>query len=356
LLTGITASLEFVSTRLAQGRSGDAERYISAAMGAATRAAALTHRLLAFSRQQTLEPAVVDPNRLITGMEELIRRTTGPGIAFGSVLRPDVGACFVDPNQLENAILNLCLNARDAMPDGGQLTIETDVDEARHDDSDLADGDYVVVSVTDTGTGMSPEVAARAFDPFFTTKPAGKGTGLGLSMIYGFAKQSNGHVRVESQVGEGTTVTIYLPRRDAEALSEPAANPPRAARRAVAGWTVLVVEDEPIIRMLVGDTLSELGYQAIEAGDAASALRVLESDARVDLLITDFGLPGAMNGKQMADAARRRRPDLKVLFITGYADNAAIASGDLERGMHVLAKPFAMETLAARIQTMVDAA
>jgi PAS domain S-box-containing protein len=358
LLAGISGSLELMRMRLAQGRINDVERYVNAALGATSRAASLTHRLLAFSRRQTLEPKVVDANRLVADMEELVRRTIGPTVALETVFAAGLWSCYCDPNQLENAILNLCINARDAMPDGGNVTLETAntwIDDAGSHERDLPPGQYVAVCVSDTGTGMSPEVVARVFDPFFTTKPAGKGTGLGLSMIYGFARQSEGQVRIYSEVGQGTTVKIYLPRHHGKPSSDTSRIPERLeAPRAEEGETVLIVDDEPTVRMLVADTLGELGYQAIEAGDAASGLRVLESDAHIDLLITDIGLPGGMNGKQMADKAREQRPDLKILFITGYAENAAILNGDLGPGMQVVSKPFAMDKLAARIKTIID--
>jgi CheY-like chemotaxis protein len=291
-------------------------------------------------------------------MEELVRRTVGPGIVIETILSAGLWPCFCDPNQLENAILNLCINARDAMPEGGRVTIETANtwvdDQAAAIERDMPPGQYVAVSVSDTGTGMAPDVMARAFDPFFTTKPTGKGTGLGLSMIYGFAKQSGGQVRIYSEMGRGTTVKIYLPRHHGKAGEGNLADSRTDLPRASTGETVLVVDDEPTVRMLISDTLAELGYQAIEAGDAASGLKVLESDARVDLLITDVGLPGGMNGKQMADAARARRPKLKVLFITGYAENAAISNGHLEPGMHVLSKPFPMDKLAVRIRSIIE--
>jgi CheY-like chemotaxis protein len=273
------------------------------------------------------------------------------------VLAAGLWPCFCDPNHLENALLNLCINARDAMPDGGHMTIETAntwVDQPAASARDMERGQYVAICVTDTGTGMSPEVVGRAFDPFFTTKPAGKGTGLGLSMIYGFAKQSGGQVRIYSEVGQGTTVKIYLPRHSGAPFEEQNGHDERELPRAERGETVLVVDDEPTVRMLVGDTLADLGYQAIEAADPASGLKVLESDVKIDLLITDFGLPGGMNGKQMADRARERRPTLKVLFITGYAENAAISNGHLEPGMHVLSKPFPMDKLAARIRAIIE--
>jgi PAS domain S-box-containing protein len=356
LLTGITGSLELMKTRLAQGRIGDLDRYISAAQGAANRAAALTHRLLAFARRQPLDPKPTSPNRLIADMEELVRRTVGPEIMVETVLAIGLWPTLCDPNQLENAILNLCINARDAMPSGGRLTIETAntwLDERGARERDMRPGQYVAICVTDTGTGMPPEVVARAFDPFFTTKPLGQGTGLGLSMIYGFAKQSEGQVRIYSEEGAGTTMRIYLPRHRGEVDEE--ATPPKLseAPRAQAGETVLIVDDEPTVRMLVTEVLDELGYAAIEAADGTSGLKVLQSDVRIDLLITDVGLPKGINGRQMADAARKGRPMLKVLFITGYAENAAVGDGHLEPGMHLLTKPFAMEMLASRIKTII---
>ncbi len=358
LLAGITGSFELLRTRVAQGRINDLERYITAGLGAASRAASLTHRLLAFSRRQTLQPVPVDANRLIVGIEDLIRRTVGPAIIVETVSAVGLWSCFCDPNQLENALLNLCVNGRDAMAEGGRLTIETAnawLDDAGARERGIPKGQYVSVCVTDTGIGMPPEVVARAFDPFFTTKPLGMGTGLGLSMIYGFAQQSGGQARIYSEAGTGTTVKIYLPRHLGKEAEEIAAPQAQEVPRAQDGETVLVVDDEPIVRMLISDTLAELGYRAIEAGDGASGLKVLQSDVRIDLVITDVGLPGGMNGRQMVDAARTRRSDLKVLFITGYAENAAIGNGHLEPGMHVLTKPFAMEKLAARVKAIVAA-
>jgi PAS domain S-box-containing protein len=356
LLTGITGSLELIGTRVAQGRYGEVDRYLTAAQGAARRAAALTHRLLAFSRRQTLDPRPTDVNRLLAGMTELIRRAVGPSIEIDTVAATGLWATLVDPGQLENSLLNLCINARDAMPDGGRIVIETAnrrMDHATAAAHDLLPGQYISLCVSDNGTGMSPDIVARAFDPFFTTKPIGKGTGLGLSMIYGFARQSGGHARIYSEVGQGTTVCIYLPRHQGPA--EDAGELPGIADapRAKAGDTILVVDDEPSVRMLVTETLQDLGYEAIEATDGPSGLRVLQSDKRIDLLVTDVGLPGPMNGRQMADAARVNRPDLKILFITGFAENAVIGSGHLDPGMHVLTKPFAMETLASRIKELI---
>ena len=356
LLTGITGSLELLRMRLAQGRTEGVDRFAVVAQGAAERAAALTHRLLAFARRQTLQPEVVDTNRLIAGMEELVRRTVGPEIALEAVLAADLWLTRCDPNQLESALLNLCINARDAMPDGGRLRIETAnvrVGQRASRELDLAPGDYVAISVTDTGTGMAPEVAARAFEPFFTTKPIGLGTGLGLSMIYGFVRQSGGQVRVRSEPGRGATLRIKLPRHQGEvaAVAEPA--PPVAAPRTEAGETVLVVDDEPAVRMLVTEVLRELGYAPVEAADGPEALAVLRSPARLDLLVSDVGLPGGMNGRQLADAARQLRPGLKVLFITGYAENVALRHGQLEAGMQVLTKPFTLEALASRIRQII---
>jgi PAS domain S-box-containing protein len=357
LLTGITGSFELLSARLAQGRYSDADRYIGIGLGAAKRAASLTHRLLAFSRQQTLAPVPTDINRLASSMEELIRRTVGPEVSVEIVATVGLWTTLVDPNQLENALLNLCLNARDAMASGGRLTIETAnrwVDERASRERELPRGQYVSLCVSDTGTGMTPDIVEKAFDPFFTTKPLGQGTGLGLSMIYGFAKQSGGQARIYSEPDEGTVVCIYLPRFNGDAL-ETETQPgfdgrvEPGARRG----TVLIVDDEPSVRVLVTDVLEQLGCAVIEAADGASGLRILRSDVKIDLLISDIGLPGGLNGRQMMDAARDIRPDLKVLFITGYAENAVMRNGQMETGMQVMSKPFAIDDLAARIKTML---
>ena len=358
LLTGIIGSLELLQARVAQGRTADAGRFVEAAQGAAKRAAALTHRLLAFSRRQTLEPKATDVNRLVAGMEDMVRRTLGPAVTLEVVSDAGLWTTLVDPGQLENGLLNLCINARDAMPDGGRLMVETGnvrVDARAALERDMPAGAYVSLSVSDTGAGMSPAVIERAFDPFFTTKPIGQGTGLGLSMIYGFARQSGGQVRIHSEVGRGTTVRLYLPRHLGEA--DAAGVDGTAAERGPAGQgeTVLVVDDEPTVRMLVAEVLEDLGYRAMEASDGAAGLRVLEGDARIDLLVTDVGLPGGMNGRQVADAARVARPGLKVLFITGYAENAVLSHGHLEPGMHVLTKPFTMEALARAIRGLLVA-
>ena len=306
LLAGISGSLELMSVRIAQGRSGDIEKYMLAAQGATKRAAALTHRLLAFSRRQTLDPRPTDVNALMVGMMDLIQRTVGPGITVETVSAADLWPARVDASQLENALLNLCINARDAMPDGGRITIETsnrwlDPDAARA--YDIPEGQYLSMCVSDTGTGMTPEVMAKAFDPFFTTKPLGQGTGLGLSMIYGFATQSGGQVRIHSKVGLGTSVCIYLPRHvgDAETAQPMEKAPAVAVTRT--GESVLVVDDEPTVRALLKEVLEDIGCRVIEASDSVSGLKVLRSDAVIDLLVTDVGLPGGMNGRQMADAA-----------------------------------------------------
>jgi PAS domain S-box-containing protein len=357
LLTGISGSLELLQTRLAQGNITASERYVAAAQGAARRAAALTHRLLAFSRRQTLDPKSTDVNRLVQDMEDLIRRTVGPGITIEVVGAVGLWSTFVDSNQLENALLNLCINARDAMPHGGRITIETAnkwLDDRSAAERDMKAGQYVSLCVTDTGTGMTPDVISRAFDPFFTTKPMGEGTGLGLSMIYGFVRQSGGQVRIYSEVGEGTTMCIYLPRADADPLEPVQPSPHEEPQFRGSGQVVMVVDDEPTVRMLIRDVLEETGYAAIEASDGPSSMSILRSNARIDLLITDVGLPGGMNGRQIADAARVFRRHLKVLFITGYAENAVIGNGHLERGMQILTKPFAIDTLAERVRGMLE--
>jgi signal transduction histidine kinase len=357
LLSGISGSLEMLAARLSQGRVEEADRYVTAAQGAAKRAAALTHRLLAFARRQTLDPKPTDANRLIADMEDLVRRTVGPAIAVENVGAYGLWTVLVDSNQLENALLNLCINARDAMSDGGKLTLATAnrwLDDRAARERDIASGQYVSVCVSDTGVGMSPDIVARAFDPFFTTKPLGTGTGLGLSMTYGFARQSGGQVRIHSEVGKGTVVCLYLPRYLGEAKSPEAAEIVPDIAKALHEETALVVDDEPTVRMLVTDLLRELGYNALEASDGGSGLDILQSNTRIDLLITDVGLPGGLNGRQMADAARIRRPGLKVLFITGYAENAVLSHGHLEPGMHILTKPFSMDVLAGRINELLQ--
>jgi PAS domain S-box-containing protein len=356
LLAGITGALGLMQIRMRQGRLEDLERYMTVAQGAARRAAALTHRLLAFSRRQTLDPRPTDVNGLIGGMEELIRRTIGPHIALEVVGAVGLWPALIDPGQLENALLNLCINARDAMPDGGRITIETAnkwLDYSASSAHDIPEGQYLSVCVSDNGTGMTPEIVAKAFEPFFTTKPLGEGTGLGLSMIHGFARQSGGYVRIYSEVEQGTTVCLYLPRHYGDVGGDEVAQRAAEFARPGQGETVLVVDDEPSVRMLVTEVLADLGYAAIEATDSAAGLKILQSDARIDLLITDVGLPGGMNGRQMAEAGLERRPGLQVLFITGYAENSLIGNGHLKPGMHVLTKPFAVEVLARRVKDLM---
>jgi PAS domain S-box-containing protein len=351
LLTGILGNLELLRLRIARGRADDLERFISAAQGAGRRAAALTQRLLAFSRRQTLDPKPTPVPQLIHGMEELIRSTVGPEIIVEVADAADLWPANIDAAQLESALLNLSLNARDAMPEGGRITIEAankSLDPRAAQQLDMEPGEYLSLCVTDTGTGMDAEVIERAFEPFFTTKPIGQGTGLGLSMVYGFARQSGGQVRIYSEVGVGTTVCIYLPRFIGDALDD---GPKKVGAASVkgSGETVLVVDDEATIRHLIDEVLDEQGYTVIGAADGAAGLKVLQMSGRIDLLITDVGLPGGMNGRQMADAARSLRPGLQVLFITGYAENAAVGNGHLEPGMELLTKPFTMEELSIKV-------
>ncbi len=356
LLGGITGSLEIIERRLAQGRTEGLERFLSGAHASARRAAALTQRLLAFSRRQTLDPKPTDVNRLIHGMEDLIGRTVGPAISVEVVGAAGLWPTKVDTPQLESALLNLTINARDAMPDGGRITIETAnkwLDDRGARERDLSPGQYVSVCVSDTGTGIPKDIVDRIFDPFFTTKPIGQGTGLGLSMIHGFVRQSGGQVRVYSEPGKGTTMCLYLPRH-AGSITGDDLELETDIPVVGAGETVLVIDDEPTVRMLIVEVLNEAGYLAIEAADGPSGLKFLESDARIDLLITDVGLPGGMNGRQVADAARRTRPDLKILFVTGYAENAAVGNGHLETGMAVITKPFVMAELANKIAEMIE--
>ena len=357
LLAGISGSLEMLERRLAQGRHDGLERFITGAQTSARRAAALTQRLLAFSRRQTLDPKPTDVNRLVFGMEDLIRRTVGPSIAVEVVGAGGLWLARIDPAQLESALLNLAINARDAMPDGGRITIETAnkwLDDRAAVERELPAGQYLSVCVTDSGAGMTKELIERIFDPFFTTKPIGQGTGLGLSMIHGFVRQSGGQVRVYSEVGKGTTMCLYLPRYIGE-LSKDVDAMDAGIDEGGSGETVLVIDDEATVRMLIVEVLREAGYAALEAEDGASGLKILQSEARIDLLITDVGLPGGMNGRQVADAARTSRPGLKVLFITGFAENAAVGNGHLDPGMEVITKPFGMAELANKIGGMIDA-
>ncbi|MCF5293582.1 PAS domain-containing protein [Pseudomonas syringae] len=358
LLAGISGSLELITKRLAQGRVGDVDRYVSVAPGAVRRAASLTHRLLAFSRRQTLSPRVTDVNGLIHDMEELIARTVGPEIDIKVVAHDDLWPALIDHAQLESSLLNLCLNARDAMPNGGRIIIETanaSLEECTDPDHGIPAGEHLSIRVTDTGIGMSPDIAAKAFEPFFTTKAIGAGTGLGLSMVYGFVRQSGGQIRVESVEGQGTSVVMHLPRHTAE-------NAPRAVEPEVieepphhTGETVLVVDDEPSVRMLVAEVISGLGYNCLEAADAQSGLQILQSDTRIDLLISDIGLPGGMNGREMADAAGDCRPGLPTLFITGYAKTSVLDDCHLRPCTQVLTKPFGLDALAGRVTGLIGA-
>ena len=354
LLTGIIGAMDIMKRRIAARRFQDIQPFMDAAATSANRAAALTHRLLAFARRQPLDPKAVNPNQLIEGMEDLLRRTLAERIRLTTRLGSDLWPALTDAHQLENAVLNLAINARDAMPDGGELTISTQNVEfdtpVAFGDEEMDAGDYVVISVKDTGVGMAPDIVAKVFEPFFTTKPLGQGTGLGLSMIYGFAKQSRGHVRIESEVGRGTEVLLYLPRyRGALAVDDliPGRDIPQGH-----GEAVLLVEDDSSVRLLIGEVLRDLGYACIEASDGQAALPILTSNTPLDLMITDVGLPG-LNGRQLAEVARRHRPGLKVLFVTGYAEHATGPEGFLEPGMTMVTKPFALDALALKIRDII---
>lgn len=357
MLTGILGSLDLMQRYIASGRTAEIGRFTEAAVSSANRAAALTHRLLAFSRRQSLDRKPLDPNDLVRSLEDLLSRTTGDHIVLRLQLADELWPVSTDASQLENALLNLVINARDAMPEGGELTIETA--NVYLDGNDLSAlepvkaGDYVMIAVSDNGSGMTPSVLAKAFDPFFTTKPIGQGTGLGLSMIYGFAQQSGGLLSLDSVPDQGTRVQLYLPRLYVASVQQTAAPVALDAPAAVAGETVLLVEDEPAVRMLVLDLLDALGYTTLQAQDAKAALGLLESSQRIDLLVTDVGLPG-MNGRQLAEIARQHRPDLKVLFMTGYAQKATERQGFLEQGMDMVAKPFSLDLLANKIRTMIN--
>ena len=356
LLTAVTGGLELLGLRVARGEYNDLDRYVTMAQTGANRAAALTQRLLAFSRRQTLAPTPTDADRLIAGLEDIINRTSGPEIEVSVVSSVSLWPVLVDAPQLENALLNLCINARDAMPEGGRLTIETGnkwLDARAAADQDLPEGEYVSLCVTDTGIGMPPEIVDRVFDPFFTTKPIGEGTGLGLSMIYGFVRQSGGQVRIYSEVGHGTTMCLYLPRHLGDAPVAGLSREPVGEIRAMPGETVLIVEDEIAIRQLVAEVLGDAGYRVLEAPTGPAGVELLRSGERIDLLITDVGLPGGLNGRQVADAGRAVRPALKILFVTGYAANAAVGAGHLDDGMELLTKPFNIAELEKRIRGML---
>ncbi len=356
MLAVIIGSLDLLGRRLGDDNERE-RRYVDAAAEASQRAAVLTQRLLAFSRQQPLNPEVLDPNKLVPGMSELLSHTLGAEIRQETVLAAGLWRTHADRNQLENAILNLAVNARDAMPDGGRLTIETQnthIDE-RYAASNIGvpHGQYVMIAISDTGAGMSPDVIAKAFDPFFTTKSVGKGTGLGLSQVYGFVKQSGGHVKIYSEAGEGTTIKIYLPRfvgQDVSTAEEKTRDLPRGERREL----ILVVEDEPAVRQFSVDALTELGYGVIEADGAVAALRLLDSDPEIALLFTDIVMPD-INGRKLADEALRRRPGLKVLYTTGYTRNAVVHNGVVDPGVELISKPFTVEQLATKIRSVLEA-
>jgi len=359
MLQAVGGSLDMLQRRVAQGRTADADRYAEGARKTLDRAAALTHRLLAFARRQTLQPKLVEPDELIGGMAELVRRTVGPAIAVELHLNDGIWNVLCDPSQLENALLNVIINARDAMPEGGRLTIRTaDLRLTAADvvgQDEAGPGDYVEVSVADTGTGMDEATRARAFEPFFTTKPIGQGTGLGLSQLYGFVRQSGGIVRLHSAPGRGTAVRLYLPRHGAaNGTGQDGPGAASDAPQAAAGEVVLLVEDEADVRTAVAEHLRDLGYRVLEAGDGPAALRLLRGVPRVDLLVSDVGLPGGLNGRQVADAARERQPGLPVLFITGYA--GTFLDGQLAPDMAVIGKPFALDALAAKARAMLEAA
>jgi signal transduction histidine kinase/CheY-like chemotaxis protein len=352
LLTGIIGSLDLMQRRHQRNEPLELERYIGAAVTSAQRAAALTQRLLAFSRQQALDLKPVDVNQLVASLEDLLHRTTGENITIETRLRAGLLPACMDVNQLESALINLVINARDAMPYGGRITLSTasftigDTPDPKK--RGMSAGEYVLLSVADTGSGMAPNVMKRAFEPFFTTKPIGQGTGLGLSMVYGYIKQAKGYIQIESEPGVGTRVDLYLPvhHGDVTALAHEPERTPTGT-----GETILVVEDEPVVRSLVVEVLNELGYETLEAGEASEALRITESEQRIDLLVSDVGLPG-MNGRQLADIARQQRPGLKVLFATGYAESFA-ANDFLGPDMAVITKPFAIDVFATKVGEML---
>jgi PAS domain S-box-containing protein len=356
LLQGIIGALDMVQKRLAAGRVADIGRFVQGAIDSANRAAVLTNRLLAFSRRQPVDPRALNCNQLIGSIEELLRRAIGDRVRLEFLPGDELGLVRCDANQLENALLNLAINARDAMPTGGTVTIATSnvvLDAPQALIRDVQPGDYVRLAVSDTGTGMPPDVQARAFEPFFTTKPIGQGTGLGLSMIYGFVRQSEGAVRIESAPGKGTTIEVCLPvyRGDLAPAQEVADRSEQI--HAENEEVVLVVEDDDVVRLLVVEVLNELGYRALEAADGATGLRILQSSQRIDLLVTDVGLPD-VNGRQLADGGRTKRPGLKVLFMTGYAEKAA-GNAFLETGMEIISKPFSLDVLAEKIGEMIEA-
>jgi len=356
MLAVVMGSLELLGRRI-DGTDERAKRHIAAATEGANRAAILTQRLLAFSRQQPLQPEAIDANKLVSGMSDLLRRSLGEEVQLETVLSGGLWRAHADPNQLENILLNLAVNARDAMPGGGRLTIETQ--NAHLDERYVAavpglpPDHYVLIAVSDTGSGMPPDVLERAFDPFFTTKPVGKGTGLGLSQVHGFVKQSGGHVKIYTEVDHGTTIKLYLPRlvgnAEASDTSPPLPDLPLGELREV----ILVVEDEPAVRQFSVDALTELGYHALEAESGAAALRILDMHPEIVLLFSDVVMP-EMNGARLAEEARRRRPDLKILFTTGYTRNAIVHHGVLDPGVELIGKPFTLEALAAKLRVVLE--
>jgi PAS domain S-box-containing protein len=353
LLTVIIGNLDLAVDRVPSSM----RPAIDGALQAAERGAGLVQRLLAFSRRQTLVPEALDFNGLVAGMEDLLRRTLGEHIGIELKLSRGLWLASADRGQVENALLNLAINARDAMPDGGKLTIETgnvhlDEDYAARN-AEVTAGDYVMMAVTDTGSGMPPEIVERAFEPFFTTKEVGKGTGLGLSMIYGFAKQSGGHLKIYSEVGHGTTVRLYLPRLSAQAESA-AHSKTVAADHPRGGETILVVEDDKDVRAFVISQLQDLGYRVLEAADGPQAQEILDSDASIDLLFTDVVMPGGMTGRQLAEKAKLRRPTLKTLFTSGYTENSVVHQGRLDPGVHFLSKPYKRQDLARKLRAVLD--
>jgi len=352
LLTIIIGNIGIAKRGVVEAR---AERALDNALVGAERAAQLTQRLLAFSRLQPLNPRAVDTNRLILGMSDLLTRSLGERIELETISGAGLWKVEVDGSELEATMLNLALNARDAMPEGGKLTIETSNayldDEYCRQHSGIEPGQYVLISVTDNGVGMDRNTADRAFEPFFTTKEAGKGTGLGLSQVYGFMKQSGGHVKIYSERGQGTTVKLYLPRYDGEETAASAPEEGGAARGR--GETILVVEDDDGVRQYASEILRDLNYQVIEARDSATALRLLEADKPFDLLLTDVVLPGK-NGRELADEVLRRRPGVKVIFMTGYSRNAIVHQGRLDPGTELISKPLIEGTVARKIRQVLD--
>jgi len=355
LLTGVIGSLELMQRRRRSGDGTEDERYITAAVTSAQRAAALTQRLLAFSRRQTLDLKPLEVNPLVASLEDLLHRTTREDITITTHLAAGLSRVRMDANQLESAIINLAINARDAMPDGGTITISTAAVQLSAEEGaalNVAEGDYIRLTVADTGVGMTPEVLAKVFEPFYTTKPIGQGTGLGLSMVYGYMRQASGAVRILSRPGKGTQVQLYMPCLGGELDILPCEES-RSAPLGV-GEVVLVVEDEAVVRSLIVEVLGELGYQTLEAGNAQEAIPFLENPQRIDLMISDVGLPG-MNGRQLADLAQANRPELKVLLATGYAEGSNV-EGYLAANMEIITKPFAIEALASKISEMLNPA